>query len=85
MKKLLLVMVVLLAVSGAAFAQDVFASYNKPGDINLYASVGWSGWFEVSAAAEYMVGEFNLGTLPFDWGIMARGGMEFGTGGSISE
>jgi hypothetical protein len=80
MKKILVVMVVLLAVAGAAFAQDVFASYNEPGNVNFYASVGWSGWFEVSAAAEYMIGEFELGPLPFDWGVMARGGIEIGSG-----
>ena len=80
MKKLLLVMVVLLCVTGAAFAQDVFASYNEPGDFNIYASVGWWYWPEFSVAAEWVIGEFELGTLPFDWGVAARGGFDVGYG-----
>jgi hypothetical protein len=79
MKKLFMVLVVLVAVGTGAFAQDVFASYSAPGDINLYASVGWAWNLEVSAAAEYMVGEFALGPLPVDWGVMVRGAFDVGS------
>jgi hypothetical protein len=79
MKKLLVVLV-LIGVAAGVFAQDVFASYNKPGDVNIYASVGWWAWPEVNVAAEYVIGEFELGPLPFDWGIAARGGFDFGAG-----
>ncbi len=79
MKKLFVVLLVLLAVTTGAFAQNVFASYSKPGDIDLYASVGWAWNLEASAAAEYMIGEFALGPLPMDWGIMVRGAFDIGS------
>jgi hypothetical protein len=80
MKKLLVVLV-LAAVATGAFAEDVFASFNKPGNVNLYASAGWYYWPEVSVAAEYVVGEFKVGSVPFDWGVAVRGGMDFWSGG----
>jgi hypothetical protein len=76
MKKLFVVLV-LVVVAAGAFADDIFASYDKPGNINIYAAVGWYHYFEVTVAAEYMIGEFTLGTLPFDWGVAVRGGMDF--------
>ena len=79
MKKLLVVLV-LIVVAAGAFAQDWAASYNEPGDINVYASVGWYVWPEVSVAAEYIIGEFELGPVPFDWGVAVRGGFDIGTG-----
>jgi len=81
MKKLLVVLLVLAGVTAGAFAQDVFASYNAPGDFNVYASVGYWWGIDVNVAAEYMIGEFDLGPVPFDWGVMARGGMQFWGGG----
>ncbi len=81
MKKLLVVLLVLVGVTAGAFAQDVFASYNEPGDFNIYASIGWAWNLEVSAAAEYMIGEFDTRTVcPFDWGVMVRGGFDIGYG-----
>jgi hypothetical protein len=80
MKKLLVVLV-LIAVTAGAFADDIFTSYNKPGNINVYASVGWYFWPEVSVAAEYVAGEFKIGTVPLDWGVAVRGGMDFWSGG----
>ncbi len=80
MKKLFVVLVVLLAVGTGAFAADVFASYNAPGDLNVYASAGFWGGFDVLVGVEYIVGEFMLGPMPFDWGVMATGGVEFWAG-----
>jgi hypothetical protein len=80
MKKLLVVLV-LIGVTAGAFADDIFGSYNKPGNMNLYASVGWYYWPEVTVAAEFMLGEFDLGTVPLDWGVAVRGGMDFWSGG----
>ena len=77
MKKLLVVLVVLVAFATGAFAQDMFASYNKPGNVNIYASAGWYGFPEVTVGLEYMIGEFNIGPVPLDWGIQARAGLEF--------
>jgi hypothetical protein len=82
MKKLLVVLV-LVAVAAGAFAQDVFTSYNEPGDFNLYASLGYYYNLEASVGAEYIIGEFALGPLPFDWGLEARGQFDIGFGGSF--
>jgi hypothetical protein len=81
MKKLLLVLVVLVGVAGVTFAQDWAASYNKPGDVNLYASFGYYWWPEVSVAAEFVIGEFAIGPIPLDWGVAVRGGVDFWSGG----
>lgn len=81
MKKLCVVLLVLTAVAAGAFAEDVFTSFNAPGDINLYASVGYYWYPEVSVAAEYVIGEFALGPLPFDWGVAVRGGINIWGGG----
>jgi hypothetical protein len=78
MKKLLVVLV-LIGVATGVFAQDVFASYNAPGNVNVYASVGWAWNLEASVAAEYMIGEFALGPLPLDWGLMVRGVFDIGS------
>ena len=79
MKKLLVVLLVLVGVTAGAFAQDIFASYDQPGNINIYASLGWAWNLEVSAAAEFMAGEFALGPLPMDWGVMVRGVFDVGS------
>ena len=45
MKKLLVVLVVLIGRRDRRVRPGlVFASYNEPGDINVYASVGWYYW-----------------------------------------
>ena len=80
MKKLLVVLV-LVVVAAGAFADDIFGSYNKPGNMNIYAAVGWYYFPEVTVAAEYMLGEFTLGTVPLDWGVAVRGGMDFDSSG----
>jgi hypothetical protein len=76
-KKQILVGVVLsLLVLGAvsSFAeQTIFESHNKTGHMNVYGTVGWGGGaFLLGAAAsgEYIMGQFTLGPVPLDWGIM---------------
>jgi hypothetical protein len=70
-----LVAILLLAGAMGAFADAPFAAYHKPGNVNLYGSVGLYGYAGLSlgVGAEYVVGKFDLGPLPFEWGIMARG------------
>lgn len=79
MKKLLVVLLVLVGITTGAFAQSIFTSYNQPGNVNIYASLGWYFNPEVSAAAEFMVSKFALGPLPLDFGIMARGVFDIGS------
>ena len=81
MKKLFVVLLVLSAVATGAFAQNVFTSYNAPGNVNVYASVGYYWFPEVSVAAEFVLGKFAIGPMPLDWGIAVRGGMDFWAGG----
>jgi hypothetical protein len=97
MKKLVvgLVLAFLLVGTMALSAEDqIFASYNQKGHINLYGSVGYGYYYgiEGSVAAEYIIGEFAIGPVPFDWGVMARGligfepyyGLSWGVGGLAS-
>lgn len=77
MKKLVVGLVLAFLLVGAltVSAEDkIFASWNQKGHSNLYASVGINGWgLDLSAGFEPILGEFNLGPIPFDWGVMARG------------
>lgn len=83
MKKVLIVTIALLLfASVATFAQTTnnnnqilpgLASYNKPGQINFTASVGYLGYLEVNAGLEMIFGEFNIAGFPISWGIAARG------------
>jgi hypothetical protein len=70
-----LVAVLLLAGSISAFAEAPFASYHKPKDLNLYGSVGLYGYagLSIGVGAEFVIGKFDLGPLPFEWGLMGRG------------
>ena len=74
-----LLVVFLLAGALSASAQDVFASYNKPGNVNLYVAAGWGGWWLLGAGvdAEVVIGKFDLGPIPFQWGLMGMGLFNF--------
>lgn len=81
-----LVLALLLVAAMSASAQDsIFAAYNKPGQLNLYGSVGFYGiWgLQGSVGAELIVGKFDIATIPLEWGVMARGviGLPFFLGG----
>ena len=70
-----LVLALLLVGAMTASAEDaIFASWNQKGHTNIYASVGLNGYgLDASIGFEPILGEFDLGPIPFDWGIMARG------------
>ncbi len=57
--------------------QEWAKSYNKDGQLNIYGSVGYWWGVSLSAGFEYIIGEFNLGGVPLDYGIMGRGVYEF--------
>jgi hypothetical protein len=89
-RKILLVAVLVMALVGALSASaadsNVFASYNKPGNVNLNVAAGYGGWLGVGAQAEFIIGKFDLGPVPFQWGLMAAGivdipYIEIGAGG----
>jgi hypothetical protein len=76
-KKIVVGLVLALLLVGAmtVSAEDaVFASWNQKGHMNIYGSIGYNYWgFDVSPGIEFILGEFNIGPVPFDWGGMARG------------
>jgi hypothetical protein len=76
-KRILVAAVLVMALVGAMGASaadtNIFASYNKPGNVNLDLVAGWGGWLGVGAQAELIIGKFDLGPVPFQWGVMAAG------------
>jgi hypothetical protein len=55
------------------------ASYNKSGQLNFYAAVGFYGvGLEVAAGPEFIIQEFDLGGIPLEWGLTVRGMLGFG-------
>jgi hypothetical protein len=92
MKKVFIVLLALLCVAGFVFAADKtpakntssggglswMTSYNGKGQLNLYGSVGFYGLgVDVSVAPEYIINKFNLGVVPLEWGVTARGMVGF--------
>jgi hypothetical protein len=80
MKKILLIaLLVVMAMSSFAATtstQPWAKSFNKDGQLNLYASVGYWYGIDGSVGLELILGEFNLGGVPIDYGIMGRGVIE---------
>jgi hypothetical protein len=77
MKKLVLVFVLVLAAT-SAFAQSSWAkSYNKNGQFNIDVSVGY--WYGItgSVGLEFIITEFKIGNVPFDFGVAVRGAVEY--------
>jgi hypothetical protein len=78
-KRILLgaVVALILCTAFGAFAADKsyawMTSYNKPNHINVYGGLGyyWGG-FNVTGGAEYIIGDFEIGPVPLEWGIMAQ-------------
>jgi hypothetical protein len=71
------VLVLLLGTAMGAFAADKdyswMTSYNKPNHLNVYAGAGlYYGGFNVTGGAEYIISDFEIGPVPFEWGIMAQ-------------
>jgi hypothetical protein len=50
------------------------ASFNKTGQLNLYAAVGLYAYgVDLTAGVEVILGNFDLAGIPLEWGIEARG------------
>ena len=75
---IVLSLLVLSAVSSFA-QQNIFESHNKTGHMNVYGAVGWGGGYTLGAAAsaEYVMGQFTLGPIPLDWGVMGSAVLGF--------
>lgn len=76
----------LCAATGAfAFEQKSkvypwMASFNKTGQINLYAAIGYYYvGFDVAGGLEVILGNFDLSGIPLEWGLAARGLLGFGS------
>ena len=76
-----LVVVLLVCVTLGAFAVETkssqypwMASYDQPGNLNLYASVGFYGLgIELNAGPEIIIGKFDIAGIPLSWGATVRG------------
>jgi hypothetical protein len=77
MKRIVLIVMLCLLTVGA-FAQGTAwaKSYNKDGQFNIYASIGYAWGFTGSLGLEFIITEFKIGNIPFDFGVAARGAIE---------
>jgi hypothetical protein len=67
----------LVGTMSVSAQQTIFAAYNKPGNVNLDVVGGYGGWLGVGVDAEVIIGKFDLGSLPFQWGVMGAGIIDF--------
>ncbi len=84
------VMLVLGAASAFAFEQKSktyswMASYDRTGQLNLYVSAGfYYVGYDIGGGVEYIVGNFSISGVPFEWGLMGRGLIGFGSAAGAS-
>ena len=81
-----LVLVFVLISSAGVFAETKsvtypwMASYEKPGQLNVYASVGWYGFgIDFNVGPEIILGNFDIAGIPLSWGATVRGLLGFGS------
>jgi opacity protein-like surface antigen len=77
-----IVLILLLSSTAGAFAASSplpwMVSYNKPGQLNVYGSVGFYGLgIDINAGPEIILGQFDIAGIPLEWGVMARGMIGF--------
>jgi hypothetical protein len=80
------VLVLLLCAGAGGFAAEksVMTSFNKPGHLNVYAGAGlYPGGFNVTGGAEYIISDFQLGSAPFAWGLMAQAILGFANSSNL--
>jgi hypothetical protein len=77
------VLLVLSTASAFAFEQKSktypwMASFDKTGQLNLYAAVGfYYVGYDLTGGLEFILGNFDIAGIPFEWGIEARGVVGF--------
>jgi hypothetical protein len=83
----LVVAMLLVGTVGAFAASETkstvypwMASYNQPGELNLYAAVGFYGFgLDLDVGPEIMITKFDLAGIPLELGATVRGLVGFGT------
>jgi hypothetical protein len=56
------------------------ATYDRTGQLNLYASVGWYGYgLDVVVGPEFIISSFDLAGIPLSFGVSMRGMVGFGS------
>jgi hypothetical protein len=79
---LLFAAVGLFAAEKRSSSTPYLVSYNGKGAIDLTVTGGWGWWgWGLNAGAEYTLSQFDLGPVPFSWGITAQGSLGFDTAG----
>jgi hypothetical protein len=83
MKKIALVLLALVGLSGLAFSEDFSKSgmLLSPGtlDVNAGLSYGWYYGVGVGVGAEYVIGKFDVAKdIPLSYGAAARAAINFG-------
>jgi hypothetical protein len=77
----LVIALMLVSTFGAFAASNPFpwmVSHNKPGQINVYGSVGFYGLgIDINAGPEIIFGQFDIAGIPLEWGAMVRGMVGF--------
>lgn len=63
-------------VTAGAFGQGWAKSYNKDGQVNLEASVGYLWGLTLTVGGEWIIGEFRIDTVPIDFGVMVKGNLQ---------
>ncbi len=82
---LALALLLISAVGAFAFEQNSktypwMASFNKAGQLNLYAAVGlYALGIDVTGGVEIILGNFDISGIPLEWGLMGRGLVGFGS------
>lgn len=83
----LIAIALLLGSAVGAFAYEQkskvyswMASFNRTGQLNLYAAVGfYYVGFDVDGGPEVILANFDVGGVPLQFGVMARGLIGFGS------
>jgi hypothetical protein len=84
------VLLVLSSVSAFAFEQKSktypwMASFDGPGQLNIYAAVGfYYVGYDLTGGLELIIGNFDISGVPFEWGIEARGLIGFASAAGLT-
>ena len=89
---LIAVFIILLCSTIGAFAYEQkskayswMASYDRTGQLNLYASLGLYYYgFDVGGGPEFILGNFDVSGIPLEWGIAVKGLVGFANFGGFT-
>ncbi len=84
------VLLMLSAVGAFAFEQKSraypwMASFDRTGQVNLYAAVGFYYYgIDVGGGPEFILGNFDVSGIPLEWGIAVKGLVGFANFGGFT-